>query len=231
MSVSVERIAITLGSKEIIKDASFSLEEGRITLLLGRSGSGKTTLLRALAGLVETSAGTITFSSKEHSRPGFVFQNPELFPHMTVLENCMHPQLIVKKQLTAIAEETAYSFLKKLGMEDFAQCYPARLSGGQKQRVAIARSLCMESKILLFDEPTSALDPYASDVFAAVVQDLREQGLTIGISTHDTRFAEKCRDRAYLVDSGRILAFYDVNKDMPVGDRELFCDFFSFPSR
>ncbi|WP_213318293.1 amino acid ABC transporter ATP-binding protein [Chlamydiifrater volucris] len=227
MSVSVKGLSVTLGGRKVVRDASFTLEEGRITLLLGRSGSGKTTLLRALAGLVEASSGLIVFSSREHSHPGFVFQNPELFPHMTVLENCSHPQIIVKKQSPDIAEEVSYNFLKKLGIEDLACYYPKMLSGGQKQRVAIARSLCMESKILLFDEPTSALDPYASDVFAAIIQDLKEQGLTIGVSTHDTRFAEKCRDRAYLVDSGRILAFYDVAKDTPSDDRALFQDFFS----
>ncbi|AGW39904.1 ATP-binding cassette domain-containing protein [Chlamydia pecorum] len=207
MSVRVENLSYRVKGKEILSNVSFSLECGHITLFVGKSGSGKTTLLRTLVGLAKPSEGKI-FMDKESS-PALVFQQPELFPHMTVLENCVHPQVHVKKVSPQEAKDSAYELLITLGIENLGDSYPSQLSGGQKQRVAIVRSLCMGKRTLLFDEPTSALDPFSTAAFKSLLEELKAQDLAIGISTHDIPFVQSSLDRIYLIEQGKIVGAYD----------------------
>ncbi|WP_348664094.1 ATP-binding cassette domain-containing protein [Chlamydia vaughanii] len=206
MTVKVRNLGYSINNKHILSKVSFSLEEGHITLFVGKSGSGKTTILRALVGLIEPSCGDIAI---EGETPALVFQQPELFPHMTVLGNCMHPQIIVKHRTNEEARDRAFDLLKLLAIEDIAESYPFQLSGGQKQRVAIVRSLCMDKRTLLFDEPTSALDPFSTSAFKRLLESLRDQNLTLAVSTHDMQFVQGCLDRVYLVDQGEIISTYD----------------------
>ncbi|MEG0287094.1 MAG: ATP-binding cassette domain-containing protein [Victivallaceae bacterium] len=197
------------GSKPILKKVSFALEEGRVTLFIGKSGSGKTTLLRSIVGLNVVDSGNIIVRDKQ--RVGFVSQSYDLFSHMTVLKNCVHPQIKVKNENYDIAVEKAMEFLKFLEIEDLVDCYPDSLSGGQRQRVAIARTLSMDSKIVLFDEPTAALDPYATEAFADLVKHIVSHGVTVGMSVHDMLLVNMCLDTVYLLDNGRIVNHFSVD--------------------
>jgi ABC-type polar amino acid transport system, ATPase component len=212
MTVEVKNLAVSVNGKEILSKASFSLIPGRITLFIGRSGSGKTTILRSLVGLAPISNGSISIAGDP---PGFVFQQPELFPHMTVLDNCVHPQIVVKNRDPKEAKERAMELLGMLEIREYALSYPNQLSGGQRQRVAIARALALDTRTILFDEPTSALDPFSASRFLQMVFSLRDQGMTIAISTHDMLFINQCLDRVYLIDKGRITGFYDSHKEDP----------------
>ncbi|WP_284442010.1 ATP-binding cassette domain-containing protein [Chlamydia gallinacea] len=206
MTVKVQDLTYSINNKQILSGVSFSLEAGRITLFIGRSGSGKTTILRALVGLLPPTEGDMTISGEP---PALVFQHPELFPHMTVLNNCIHPQIIIKHKSLEEAKERTYNLLKQLDIENLAKHYPHQLSGGQKQRVAIVRSLCMDKRILLFDEPTSALDPFSTRSFRCLLESLKDQNLTLAISTHDVPFIQECLDRVYLIDQGKVTSIYD----------------------
>ncbi|WP_201456979.1 ATP-binding cassette domain-containing protein [Chlamydia sp. 17-3921] len=206
MSIRVENLTCRVQGKQVLSNVSFFLECGHITLFVGKSGSGKTTLLRTLVGLIQPSAGEIFLSEET---PALVFQQPELFPHMTVLENCVHPQVHIKRKKHEEAKDCAQIFLQLLGIEGLIERYPSQLSGGQKQRVAIVRSLCLGKRTLLFDEPTSALDPFSTVLFKRLLDDLRDQGLAIGISTHDIPFVQSSMDRIYLIDQGVIVSAYD----------------------
>ncbi|WP_080140756.1 amino acid ABC transporter ATP-binding protein [Chlamydia suis] len=212
MTVEVKDLTVAVSGKEILSNVSFSLIPGRITLFIGRSGSGKTTILRSLVGLAKVSSGSISVAGDP---PGFVFQQPELFPHMTVLDNCAHPQIVVKKREQSEARKRAVDLLSMLEVSECASSYPHQLSGGQRQRVAIARALALDTRTILFDEPTSALDPFSASKFLQLVLSLKKQGMTIAISTHDMLFINQCMDRVYLVDKGRIIGSYDSqNEDL-----------------
>lgn len=198
---------------------SFTVEEGRITLFLGKSGSGKTTLLKCIANLNNGFSGLLTYRDrpiKEMSprdratHIGFVAQSYDLFPHMTTLQNCVHPQVHVLKRNVIEARDVAIAQLNHLGMGEYLERYPQQLSGGQKQRVSIARALCMNSRLLLLDEPSSALDPESSKKLVDILKKLNSEGVTIALSTHDMGLAKHLQDRIYFMKDGRILEFFDA---------------------
>lgn len=201
------------GRRTILHHVNFSLEEKRITLFIGKSGSGKTTLLRSIVGLAPLYSGNITV--KDQRKIGFVSQHCDLFPHMTVLRNCTHPQIKINKADRTKAIGCASHFLELLGVRELENEYPESLSGGQKQRVAIARTLSMGNRIVLFDEPTSALDPYATDSFARVIHRLISEGITVAMSVHDMDLAKKCLDRIYLLEEGRIVEEFSGRENKP----------------
>lgn len=198
---------------------SFTVEEGRITSFLGKSGSGKTTLLKCIANLKSNFSGHLTYknrpikemSSRERATHiGFVAQSFDLFPHMDVLTNCVHPQIHVLRRDAASAKSVAEAQLAHLGMGDLLERYPHELSGGQKQRVGIARALCMNSRLLLLDEPSSALDPESSKKLVEILRTLNQEGVTIALSTHDMALAKNLLDRIYFMKDGRIVEFFDA---------------------
>ncbi len=215
----------------ILTDISCTIEYGRITSFIGKSGSGKTTLLRCLAGLEKTYEGLVTldgndigtFEAQQRAEAlGFVAQNVYLFPQLTAIQNCVQPLRVVKNVPKDVAVDKAFTVLKSLGMETFADNYPGQLSGGQQQRVALARALCLEPKILLLDEPTSALDPENTAIVAQLLKRLTEQGIGIGVSSQDTGFIRSIMDRVYLIEAGSITAQLDkkvcnqMNENIPI---------------
>lgn len=211
--VVVNGVSVFLQEQQILASVSCTLLPGRITLFLGASGAGKTTLLQTLGGLLVQHEGSISLFGMPSDKLslqqraeliGYVFQDFNLFSHLTVLQNCVDP-LVVHHVPYEQALQRAYKALESLGMQDFCNRYPHQLSGGQKQRVAIARALCLQPKVLLFDEPTASLDPANTDNFIAILQDLAVQGFTIAVSSQDMHFARKIFDRAYYVRSGQIV--------------------------
>jgi len=213
--VTVKNVSIQIQGQKIVDDISVTITPGHITSFIGKSGAGKTTLLKAIAGLIPTTSGTImvndqqllTLSSRQRAEKiGYVFQDFNLFPHLTVQENCIDP-LRVHGTSYAHAQERAVSVLLKLNMDGYAHKYPHELSGGQQQRVAIARALCLQPIVLLLDEPTASLDPINTDVLVTILKSLASQGLTIGLSSQDMNFVRKVFDHVYYVESGSIIEF------------------------
>lgn len=200
--LEVKKLAKSFGNRQILQNMNFSLKDGEILTVVGPSGAGKTTLLRIVAGLERADAGSMNLdgeeydlSQEERGAVGVVFQDFNLFPNMSVLENItLAPQLALKEDKEA-AETKAKELLAKLQMADKGGLYPYQLSGGQKQRVAIARALAMQPKMLCYDEPTSALDPALRDQVADLILSLKESGLTQLIITHDMDFAKKVADQ------------------------------------
>lgn len=200
--LEVKKLAKSFGNRQILQNMNFSLKDGEILTVVGPSGAGKTTLLRIVAGLERADAGSMNLdgeeydlSQEERGAVGVVFQDFNLFPNMSVLENItLAPQLALKEDKKA-AEAKAKELLAKLQMADKGGLYPYQLSGGQKQRVAIARALAMQPKMLCYDEPTSALDPALRDQVADLILSLKESGLTQLIITHDMDFAKKVADQ------------------------------------
>lgn len=200
--LEVKNLAKSFGNRQILQNMNFSLKDGEILTVVGPSGAGKTTLLRIVAGLETADAGSMSLdgekyelSQEERGAVGVVFQDFNLFPNMSVLENItLAPQLVLKED-KATAEAKAKELLTKLQMADKGGLYPYQLSGGQKQRVAIARALAMQPKMLCYDEPTSALDPALRDQVADLILSLKESGLTQLIITHDMDFAKKVADQ------------------------------------
>ncbi|MBD5835718.1 amino acid ABC transporter ATP-binding protein [Lactobacillus delbrueckii] len=200
--LEVKNLAKSFGNRQILQNMNFSLKDGEILTVVGPSGAGKTTLLRIVAGLETADAGSMSLdgekyelSQEERGAVGVVFQDFNLFPNMSVLENItLAPQLALKED-KATAEAKAKELLTKLQMADKGGLYPYQLSGGQKQRVAIARALAMQPKMLCYDEPTSALDSALRDQVADLILSLKESGLTQLIITHDMDFAKKVADQ------------------------------------
>ncbi|MFR0601029.1 amino acid ABC transporter ATP-binding protein [Lactobacillus equicursoris] len=200
--LEVSNLAKSFGNRQILKNISFTLADGEILTVVGPSGAGKTTLLRIIAGLETADAGTMTLggqtyqlSVEDRGAVGVVFQDFNLFPNLSVIDNItLAPQLALKKD-KAEAEKEARELLGKLQMADKGNLYPYQLSGGQKQRVAIARALAMQPKMLCYDEPTSALDPALRDQVAELILSLKDSGLTQLIITHDMDFAKKVADQ------------------------------------
>ena len=200
----------------VLKKIDFSVNEGEIVVICGPSGSGKSTLIRCINGLEDIDTGELLVqnidihSSKKNMQTirqniGMVFQHFNLFPHLTILENITIAQKLVKNIDNSQSDKIAMDLLKKVKLEDKKNSYPADLSGGQKQRVAIARSLAMKPKILLFDEPTSALDPETIGDVLTVMQDLAKENYTIVCVTHEMGFAKEVGDRIVFMDEGKIV--------------------------
>ena len=192
------------------------IRHGEVVVIIGPSGSGKSTLLRSLNLLETPSSGQILFEGVDITDPkvdinrhrqkmGMVFQQFNLFPHMTILKNMTLAPMKLKKVPRQAAEEQALGLLKRVGLEDRAGAYPSQLSGGQKQRVAIVRALCMQPDVMLFDEPTSALDPEMVGEVLDVMKDLAAQGMTMAVVTHEMGFAREVASRVIFMDEGRIV--------------------------
>jgi len=217
-----DNISLTIEKKTILNDVSFSVEKGRITSFIGKSGAGKTSLLRCMVNLIQDYQGTLTLdgksikdlSNKERVKHiGFVAQQFNLFPHMTVLRNCTHPLVKVLDMKADAAEQKGMQVLDSLHIKDLADRHPSKISGGQQQRVAISRAMCMEPEILLFDEPTSALDPESTKSLKELIKELNQKGMTIVLTTHDMPFVKSILDKIYFMDQGKIIESYDVKLD------------------
>ncbi|BAN45928.1 L-cystine ABC transporter ATP-binding protein TcyN [Metapseudomonas resinovorans] len=220
--ITVRNLTKSFKGQEVLKGIDLTVEPGEVVAIIGPSGSGKTTLLRCLNLLEEPSGGLIKVGEIEidASRPlkqqqglirklrqhvGFVFQNFNLFPHRTALENVIEGPIVVKKEPRERAVERARRLLAKVGLAGKEDAYPKRLSGGQQQRVAIARALAMEPDVILFDEPTSALDPELVGEVLATIRGLAEENRTMVIVTHEMSFARDVANRAIFIDKGVIV--------------------------
>lgn len=193
MSIKIKNLNKSFGENIIFKNLNLEISQGEIISIIGPSGKGKSTFLRCLIGLESIDSGEIICDFK---KMGIVFQNFNLFPHKTILENITEPLTIVDKLSKSEAREKAFSLLKKVGLEEKWNTYPKYLSGGQKQRVAIARALAKNPEILLFDEPTSALDPFMTQEVLSVIQDLKvSQNITMIIVSHEMDFVNKVSTR------------------------------------
>ena len=224
--VIVDRVRKSFHNVPVLNGISFEVSPGEVCCIIGPSGSGKTTLLRCINRLEKIEGGMIYVAGRpvgvsvhgtklREMRPadlaaqrrdiGMVFQSFNLFPHKTVLANIIEAPMIVKKtpRKTAIAD--AHALLARVGLADKAAAYPDQLSGGQQQRVAIARSLAMNPKLMLFDEPTSALDPELVGEVLAVMKDLAEDGMTMIVVTHEMGFAREVADKVIFMDDGDIV--------------------------
>ncbi|RLE80424.1 MAG: peptide ABC transporter ATP-binding protein [Thermoprotei archaeon] len=200
----------------VLREVSLEVDEGEKVVIIGPSGSGKSTLLKCIVRLVEPISGKIFFKNIEvtskntdikkiRQKTGFVFQNYNLFPHMTVLQNILLPLRVVKKMSREEALEKAESVLEKVGMLEYRDKYPLQLSGGQQQRVAIARALAMDPELMLLDEPTSALDPELVEEVLDILRKVAKQGITLLIVTHELDFAEDVADKIIFMENGKII--------------------------
>ena len=215
--IRVENVSKQFNKTRVLKNVSLEVNKGDIISLIGPSGSGKSTLLRCIHGLEHVDSGKIYMDDEwmnpddekkfwvQRNRMGFVFQHFNLFPNMSVLQNCKLAQAEVLNKTDEEAEKTALEYLDKVGLLEKKDAYPNNLSGGQKQRVAIARALCMNPDIMLFDEPTSALDPEMIKEVLEVMKDLGKQGMTMVVVTHEMGFARKVGTRVVFLDQGEII--------------------------
>ena len=228
--IIIENLCKSFDDDEVLNNVSINIKEGDLVSIIGPSGCGKSTLLRCLnclelldSGRITIDKVTITREGKNHkpdekmlaiahdmrSEVGMVFQGFNLFPHKTMLQNITLAPMVVKGISKEQAEETAIRLLKKVGLEGFANRYPATLSGGQSQRAAIARALAMNPKVMLYDEPTSALDPELVGEVLQVMKDLDAEGMTQIIVTHEMRFARNASDYIVFMDKGEIVEYDD----------------------
>ena len=214
--IEVKDLKKSFGKLEVLKGIDKRIEQGEKVVIIGPSGSGKPTFLRCLNLLEEPTSGDIFIDNERitdkkinintvREKMGMVFQQFNLFPHLSVLDNITLAPIKVKKLSKEAAEEKARELLKRVGLEDKADNYPAQLSGGQQQRIAIARALAMEPEIMLFDEPTSALDPEMVGEVLAVMKDLAEAGMTMVVVTHEMGFAREVASRVMFMDGGYVL--------------------------
>ena len=214
--IKVANLNKSFAKNHVLRDISTQVAKGEVVVVIGPSGSGKSTFLRCLNLLETPDSGSILFDGQEITAPktevnairtrmGMVFQQFNLFPHMTVRENIIVSPIHVKKMSKTDARRKADELLQMVGLSDKADAYPSSLSGGQKQRIAIARALAMEPEVMLFDEPTSALDPEMVGEVLAVMQDLAKNGMTMVVVTHEMGFAREVGDRILFMDEGRIL--------------------------
>jgi len=220
--IQMENVSKWYGSFQVLNNCTTSVSKGEVVVVCGPSGSGKSTLIKTVNGLEPVQEGIITVedtvvSNKKtnlnqlRARIGMVFQNFELFPHMSVLENVKLGQIKVLGRAGAESEDKAKLLLDRVGLADHAAKFPSQLSGGQQQRVAIARGLAMDPIAMLFDEPTSALDPEMINDVLDVMVELANDGMTMMVVTHEMGFAKKVADRVVFMDEGKIVE--DATKD------------------
>lgn len=213
--INVKDLTKTFGDNEVLKSINLTVNAGEVVVIIGPSGSGKSTILRCLNLLETPTSGEISFEGQNITSPnvnidqlrqkmGMVFQNFNLFPHMSVLDNLTITPIKIKKEDPEQAKQTAMALLDQVGLKDKAAAYPSSLSGGQQQRVAIARALAMNPDVMLFDEPTSALDPEMVGEVLSVMQDLAEKGMTMVVVTHEMGFAKEVADRVIFMADGVI---------------------------
>ena len=216
IKIHAENVKKNFGSIEVLKDISTDISEGEVVVIIGPSGSGKSTFLRCLNRLENVTNGKVIIDGIDitdkkininsvRENIGMVFQHFNLFNNLNIIDNMTLAPIQLKKCSKAEAENRAREMLKRVGLSEKAESYPSQLSGGQKQRVAIARSLCMQPKIMLFDEPTSALDPEMVGEVLKVMKDLAEDGMTMVIVTHEMGFAREVADRILFMDGGYIV--------------------------
>ncbi|WP_042351855.1 amino acid ABC transporter ATP-binding protein [Bacillus massiliigorillae] len=220
--IKVEQLKKSFGKHEVLKDINVMIQPKEVVVVIGPSGSGKSTFLRCINLLEEITGGHIYIEGLDIANPktdinrlrmdvGMVFQQFNLFPHKTVLENITLAPTKVKGVPLEQAKQKGLELLRKVGLEDKANAYPDSLSGGQKQRVAIARALAMEPKVMLFDEPTSALDPEMVGEVLEVMKQLAKEGMTMVVVTHEMGFAREVGDRVIFMDEG-----YVIEENKPV---------------
>lgn len=221
--IEIQNLSKSYGPVQVLHDVSLTVATGEVVVIIGASGSGKSTLIRCINGLERFGAGAIAVDGSRlipseaqgrrnagelkdiRREVGMVFQQFNLFPHKTVLENVSLAPIQVRKWQKSRAEKTAMRLLERVGLRDHIHKYPGQLSGGQQQRVAIARSLAMEPRVMLFDEPTSALDPEMVGEVLEVMRGLAREGMTMIIVTHEMGFAREVADRVIYIDHGRVL--------------------------
>ena len=214
--IKVDNLKKSFGEVEVLKGISTEIKKGDVVVVIGPSGSGKSTFLRTLNLLEEPTDGTICFEGTDITDPkvninvhrqkmGMVFQQFNLFPHMTILKNMTIAPMKLLKKSKEESEAKAMELLKKVGLDDRANSSPSQLSGGQKQRIAIVRALCMEPDVMLFDEPTSALDPEMVGEVLQVMKNLADDGMTMVIVTHEMGFAREVANRVLFIDEGIIM--------------------------
>ena len=213
--ITVSNLCKSFGGLEVLKGVNVEIDKGDVICVIGPSGSGKSTFLRCLNLLETPTSGSILFEGDEltdkkidlnrhRQKMGMVFQQFNLFPHMTVLDNLTCAPIMLKKTPKAEAEKKAMELLARVGLADRADAWPNQLSGGQKQRVAIVRALCMEPDVMLFDEPTSALDPEMVGEVLDVMKELVKSGMTMVVVTHEMGFAREVASRVLFLDDGVI---------------------------
>lgn len=213
--ISIRGVNKHFGALHVLRDINLDIDRGQVVVVIGPSGSGKSTLCRVINRLETVDSGTIAIDGEQlpvegrklaqlRSNVGMVFQSFNLFAHKTVLENVMLAPMTVRHLAREQARERAMALLERVGVANQAQKYPAQLSGGQQQRVAIARSLAMDPKVMLFDEPTSALDPEMINEVLAVMTALAGDGMTMLVVTHEMGFARRAADRVVFMAEGAI---------------------------
>ena len=235
--VSLRDVHLSFGANPVLKGIDLDVLRGQAVSIIGPSGSGKSTILRCITGLLQPQRGSIRVGQTQvdtlaqeaqrielRKRVGFVFQQYNLFPHLSVLENLVIAPRKVLGRNRADAEKDARALLAKVRMEHKADAYPGQLSGGQQQRVAIARALAMRPELILFDEVTSALDPETVGEVLTVIRELTEEGMTCVLVTHEMRFAREVADYVYFIDQGEVVehasaqAFFDSPRDARTRD-------------
>lgn len=221
--IRLHNIKKSFNQNEVLKDINLTINKSEVVVIMGPSGSGKSTLLRCITFLEEPNEGMVRLGEQKvkagqllnkqrknairelRQNTGFVFQQFNLFPHKTALENVMEGPIVIKKISREAAKENAVTLLEKVGLADRMDHYPAQLSGGQQQRVAIARALSMEPMVMLYDEPTSALDPELVREVLLVMKELAKEGMTMIVVTHEMSFAKDVADRVIFMDEGVII--------------------------
>lgn len=230
--ITVKNLRKKYGSKVVLKGINLNVEKGECVVIIGPSGCGKSTLLRCINGIEKVTSGKVIFEDKDINNPkvdinkirekmGMVFQQFNLFPHLTVKENIVLAPIKLKLMSKEDANKKALELLELIDLKDKVDMYPSQLSGGQKQRIAIARSLIMNPDVMLFDEPTSALDPEMVDEVSNLMKDLAKQGMTMIVVTHEMSFVKECATRVIFMENGNIIEEGTVKEifETPKSDR------------